>query len=70
MSWTKSVYSSNVDSVGWDDGTNEIIITWQSGRVSAYAGGSEELAEQCANASSVGQFLNSEIKPNLSHRYV
>jgi hypothetical protein len=69
MGWTKNVFSSNASSVGWNDETQEIEITWNSGKTSAYAGGTEELAEQCANAPSVGQFINSEIK-SLSHRYV
>ena len=70
MSWEQSVYSSNVASVGWNDDTQEIIVTWQNGRRSAYSGGSEELAQQAANAASVGQFVNAEIKNQLSHRYV
>ena len=70
MSWTQSVYSSNVSSVGWNSDTEEIEVTWQNGKVSAYSGGSEEMAHQCANAASVGQFVNSEFKPSLGHRYV
>ena len=70
MTWTQDVFSTNVRSVGYDDTTNDLIITWNSGRVSAYAGVPEETAAQCANAASVGNFLNMEIKPNFAHRYL
>ena len=62
MSWSQSVFSSNVESVGYDDNTGEMTVTWKSGRVSAYAGVSEELAQQIANAPSVGQAINQQIK--------
>ena len=70
MSWNQSVFSSNVDSVGSDDNTNEMTVAWRSGKVSAYAGVSEELALQVANAPSVGQAINSMIKNQYGHRYI
>ena len=70
MSWSKSVFSSNVREVGYDEESGDLLITWNSGKRSAYSGVPEDLAEQCAKAASVGSFLNSEIKPNFSHRYV
>ena len=70
MGWTQNVNSTMAQSVGWDSDTDEIIITWSNGRVSAYSGGTEDLADQCSRAASVGDFINSEIKPSLSHRYV
>jgi hypothetical protein len=70
MSWSKSVYSSHVQSVGYDSDRKELLITWQNGKVSAYEGVDEETALQAANAPSVGQFLHSEVKPSYRHRYV
>lgn len=67
--WSKDVYSSNVASVGYDSETKELIITWTKGKRSIYSGVPEELAEQLANASSVGSMLNAEIKPYYVHRY-
>lgn len=69
MSWSKSVYSSNVSEVGYDSDTGELLVTWKSGKTSAYQGVPEDLAEQVSRAPSVGQMLNSEIKPYYSHRY-
>lgn len=67
--WTKDVYSSNVQSVGYNDETKEMLITWTRGKRSIYSGVPAELAEQVANAPSVGSMLNAEIKPYFSHRY-
>lgn len=70
MSWSRPVYSSMVSEVGYDDQAQELLITWaKGGRTSAYAGVPEDVAESCARAPSVGQFVNSEIKPFYQHRY-
>ena len=70
VSWEKNVFSSNVQSVGYDSASGDLIVTWNTGKRSAYAGVPEDLAEQVSKAASVGSFLNAEIKPNFSHRYV
>lgn len=68
--WSKSVFSSMVSEIGYDDEKQELIVTWaKSGRRSIYSGVDEETATQLANAPSVGQMINSDIKPNYSHRY-
>lgn len=67
--WEKDVYSSNVSTVGYDPESKELIITWTRGKRSIYSGVPEELAEQLANAASVGSMLNAEIKPYYAHRY-
>ncbi len=70
MSWSKSVFSSHVDTVSYDSDQNEMVVHWKNGRVSAYEGVDEGTALQIANAPSVGQALHNEIKPNYKHRYV
>ena len=70
MSWEKSVFSSNVQSIGYDDQTKDLIVTWKNGKRSAYQGVPEELADEVSRAPSVGTMLNNEIKPNYGHRYV
>ncbi len=69
--WTQSVISEMVSDVSYDDEKQEMIVTWKkSGKRSAYSGVGEDVALQCANAPSVGQFINSEVKPFYGHRYV
>ncbi len=68
--WSKPVYSSNVQEVGYDSETKELLITWVKGKRSVYEGVPEELAIDLSNAPSVGTMLNTEIKPFYAHRYV
>ena len=70
MSWTQPVYSTMVTSVGYDDQTKTLLVTWKNGRTSAYAGVPEEKAVELANAPSVGTMINMEIKNQYQHRYV
>jgi len=67
--WSKAVYSSNVQEVGYNDETKELLIVWTRGKRSVYSGVPEELAVQLVNAPSVGSMLNAEIKPYYAHRY-
>ena len=68
--WSQRVFSSNVEEIGYNAETEELIVTWKSGKQSAYAGVPEGLAQEVANAPSVGQALNSMIKPQYAHRYL
>lgn len=72
MGWNRGVISSNVEEIGWsdDDGVGTLLVTWKSGRVSAYAGVDEGLADEVSRAPSVGSMLNTDIKPNFQHRYL
>lgn len=71
MSWTQQVYSEMATEVGYDSDTQEMLVTWKrSGKTTAYSGVPEDKALECANAASVGSFINSEIKPYYQFRYV
>jgi len=70
MSWSQSVFSSVVSEVGYDSDSGELLVTWsKSGKVSAYQGVPEDVAQRLANAPSVGQMINDEIKPYYYHSY-
>lgn len=69
-SWNKAVFSSHVQSVGYDDKTGEMTVTYQNGQTYAYQGVAEETAAALANAPSVGQMLNAEIKGQYKFRKV
>ena len=69
MSWTQNVFSSRIREVGWDDTSNELLVTFKNGRTAAYSGPSEDKAQELANAPSVGRMFNAEIK-HLPFRYV
>jgi len=70
MSWMKAVYSTMVSEVGYDDETGEMLVRWaKSGKTSAYAGVPEDVAIDASKAASVGEFINSEVKPHYGHKY-
>lgn len=72
MAWMKPVLSEMIAEVGWDDETEELLVTFKKkGRTAAYKGFDEGKAEQLRNAPSVGQIFLNEIKPFAnSWRYV
>jgi hypothetical protein len=66
----QSVYSSHVNKVGYDPDSKELLVEWDTGKVSAYSGVPPDVADEAINAWSVGTFLNAEIKKHYPHRYV
>lgn len=70
MSWSQSVFSSMISEVGWDDSTEELLVTFKNGRTAAYKGPDEAKATELANAASVGATFNAEIKNFYSFRYL
>lgn len=69
LSWEQNVYSKMAQSIGYDADAGEMIVTWSRGKTSIFEGVPEELARRIANAPSVGQMINSEIKGKYVHRY-
>lgn len=70
LKWEKDVYSSNVQSIAYDEEASAMIVQWLKGKKSAYIGVPEDLAWEVANAPSVGSMLNSRIKNQYQHRYI
>jgi hypothetical protein len=64
----KPVFSSNIEAVGYDNGT--LYVKWNSGKISSYAGVPQDVAEKASNSWSVGSFIRQEIIPAYSHSYV
>jgi hypothetical protein len=69
MSWSRSVYSTNVSEVAYDSEAQEMTVTWKSGKVSVYSGVPELLADRVSKAPSVSQAINTSIKDVYGHRY-
>ena len=70
MSWTKQVYSSMVQEIGWDDEAGELTVTFNNGQTYAYTGTDEGLAIEGSKAPSVGQWVNTELKGKYQFRRV
>lgn len=65
----RSVFSSNVETIGHDPQTKELHVRWQGGKTSIYAGVPADTARQVMNAHSVGKAVNEFIKPYFDHKY-
>jgi KTSC domain len=70
MSWTKNVFSTMVQEIGYDSDKEEMTVVWNNGRQSAYSGVPEDVALDVAHAASVGAAMNSMIKGQYGHRYI
>ena len=72
MAWNRSVISEMVSEVGWNDETEELLVTFKkNGKTAAYKGFDEETAARLSKAYSVGTMFLSEIKPFAGQwRYV
>lgn len=68
--WDKDVYSSMVESVGYDDEAQVMFVTFNTGKTYAYQGVSEDEARDASNAASVGSYINENIKGRYSYRRI
>lgn len=66
----KQVFSSHIDSVGYDADTQELFVQWQNGKTSVYSGVPPDLASEAQNAASIGSLMHDQIKGKFPHRYV
>ena len=69
MSWSRSVFSSNVSEVGWEE-PGTLTVTFANGSVYEYAGVDEGTAIALSRAPSVGQMLNIDIKGQYAFRKI
>lgn len=70
----RSVYSSNVNRIGYDAATQELHVEWrakkgQAPKVSVYDGVPAHVARQVMNAPSIGEALAGAVKGSFGHRY-
>ncbi len=66
----KSVYSSHVQEIGWDEESGDLIVRFQNGKMVAYADVPEEVANRVMNSASIGEALHSDIKGQFDFRYI
>ncbi len=62
MTLKQSVASTNLQSVGYDEGTQTLEVQFVSGRVYQYYGVPENMHTQLMRAASKGQFFNTYIR--------
>ena len=67
-SFSQDVFSSMASSISYDADSQTLMITYNSGKTYAYAGVPEDVAWDTANAASVGEYINENIKGRYSFR--
>lgn len=66
----KPVFSSHVNTVGYDDATGELHVAYRNGKVSIYEGIPPEVAIKAqGGAASIGKLIHDEIRGKYGHRY-
>lgn len=71
ITWSKDVYSSNLQTVEYDQETKEMFVTFLKGGARyVYDGVPEELANSLALAASPGSMLRTEVQPYYAYRRV
>ena len=69
MTTFRSVYSSTVAKVGYDEKTNEMHVVWQTGKHSIYSGVSHDEFDSISTDFSVGKAIHQRLKGKYDHRY-
>jgi len=67
VDWEQATFSSMVQAIAYDSDAG-MLVTWVSGRQTLYIGVDEATARQAADAPSVGEFINTEIKGRYNFR--
>lgn len=65
-----AVFSSHVDRVGYDMGTQQLYVQWDTGKTSVYSGVPPDVAHEAQNSWSIGTYLTRFVKPHFQHRYM
>lgn len=65
----RPVYSSHVDSIGYDEEANELYVRYQTGRLAIYQAVPPLKAAQVMGAPSIGGALHALVRGRHRHRY-
>jgi len=66
----KKIISSNIDSIGYDNSMNILLVEFKTGVLYQYENISSELYESLLNAKSIGKFFASNIKGKYPYKEV
>lgn len=66
----RAVYSSHVDTMGYDAATQELHVTYSTGKTAVYGDVPGDKWEKLKMAPSVGEALHQLIRGQHEHRYL
>lgn len=64
---TAQVFSSSVNSIGFDSDIGDLKINFKSGRSYLYADVPESVYDNLMDSDSIGRFVNDKIKPKYAY---
>lgn len=71
---SRNVFSSNVIKLAYDDERLQLLVYWTKTKpgkeVSVYEGVTEDVFEKVVKSVSIGNAIQTEIKPNYKHHYL
>jgi len=70
MAWTKSVFSSMIDEISYDETRKVMAVKFSKGGLYEYEGVSEDVAAALASAPSVGQMFLSDIRNSYTAKRI
>ena len=66
----RKVFSSHLDSIGYDPATQQLQVKYQNGKMSVYEGVPPDVYHQVQGAASIGTALHQHVRNRYDHRYV
>ena len=66
----RQVFSSHIDSVGYDPDTSELHVRYQNGKTSVHEQVPPETANNVLGAVSIGQAIHEHVRGKFPHRYL
>ena len=65
----RSVYSSMVNRIGYDEDTGELHVQFNTGRTAIYRDVDQKTAREVMNAPSIGEAVNGSVKGRFGFHY-
>lgn len=63
----RSVYSSHIDEIGYDESSQELHVKWQNGKITVYMGVPPEVFAQVNASASIGKSLHELVRGKYAH---
>jgi uncharacterized protein YijF (DUF1287 family) len=65
----RKVFSSHLDSIGYDPATQQLQVNYQNGKMSVYEGVPPDVYHRVQGSASIGTALHEHVRNRYNHRY-
>lgn len=66
----KQVWSSHIETIGYEPETKELHVVWDTGKTSVYHDVQPDVANDVMSAPSIGKALHKWVKDKHEHSYL